>query len=445
MRLTTLAVANIKPARTRREIPDDRSPGLHLIVQPSGARSWALRFRRPDGRPAKLTLGKCDLSDTEVSDAPVLGGALTLRQARELAASIDRERARGIDVVEQRKTAKARRHAEAVDRAENNFTAAATLFVKDYRTKRQTRPRRWRDDAAVLGLYYPPGSDPGKIEPTIIKGSLADAWRSKPVADINDFALHTVIEDARKSHGPGRARRLHAALSVLFGWLKQRRRLITTNPMRELARPGTPASRERRLSDAEIVVFWKACDRIGPFGQIAKLLLLTGCRLREVSNMERAELEDSGTWTIPGARTKNHKALMMPLPPLALDIIAGMPPIESKYVFTISGDKPLTGFTKAKARLDREMAKIAGKPVEPWRLHDTRRTFASGLAALGVALPVVERLLNHISGSFGGVAGVYQRHEFATEKADALARWARHVEGLVSGQPDKVVKLRRQS
>ena len=87
------------------------------------------------------------------------------------------------------------------------------------------------------------------------------------------------------------------------------------------------------------------------------------------------------------------------------------------------------------------MAKVAGKPVEAWRLHDLRRTFASNLAALGVALPVIERLLNHVSGSFAGVAGVYQRYEFTTEKAEALARWAAHLQGLVSGKPDNVAKL----
>ena len=90
------------------------------------------------------------------------------------------------------------------------------------------------------------------------------------------------------------------------------------------------------------------------------------------------------------------------------------------------------------------MAKVATGSVPPWRLHDLRRSFASGLAALGVQLPVIERLLNHVSGSFGGVAGVYQRHEFAAEMTEALARWAQHVAGLVGDKPSNVATLSKR-
>ena len=118
----------------------------------------------------------------------------------------------------------------------------------------------------------------------------------------------------------------------------------------------------------------------------------------------------------------------MPLPRLALDVIASAPRVGDSYAFTVNGRKPLSNFSELKRELDAAMAKAAGKPVKPWRLHDLRRTFASNLAALGVALPVVERLLNHVSGSFAGVAEIYQRYEFAPEKAEALARWAAHLE-----------------
>ena len=87
---------------------------------------------------------------------------------------------------------------------------------------------------------------------------------------------------------------------------------------------------------------------------------------------------------------------------------------------------------------------MAGKPVVPWRLHDLRRTAASGMAALGVQLPVIEKILNHVSGSFGGIVGVYQRHEFAAEMTEALARWAVHVQGLVAEKPGNVVEIRRR-
>ena len=115
--------------------------------------------------------------------------------------------------------------------------------------------------------------------------------------------------------------------------------------------------------------------------------------------------------------------------------------VSDAYVFTVNGRKPLSNFSGLKRELDTEMAKVAGKPVKPWRLHDLRRTFASNLAALGVALPVVERLLNHVSGSFAVWPEIYQRHEFRDEKAEALLRWAVHLRGLVGGKPDNVAKL----
>src|SRR5271157_1606532 len=195
--LTTAAVAKYVPQRARREIPDAKAPGLFLIVQPSGVKSWALRFRRPDGRSAKLTLGRVDLSDRETSDEPVIGGALTLRQARELANKIDRERARGIDVIAEQKAAKERRRSERETRAANSFGAAAVEFFRDHRTKRGIRPRRWRDDARLLGLDWARDCDPAKIEPRIIAGGLAATWADKPVADIDGHDIHAVVDEAR--------------------------------------------------------------------------------------------------------------------------------------------------------------------------------------------------------------------------------------------------------
>lgn len=445
--LTTVAqIRNAKPAKDRQELPvSGGASGFRLVIQPSGTKSFAMRPRRPDGRTGKLTLGAVDLDRYETPDEPVLGGSLTLRQARQLCNAIDRERARGIDVVAKYRDAKAQKRIAAAERAALSFSACAREFFADYRTKRGERPRRWRDDAALLGLRYPVGSDPSdaQIEPEIIKGGLAKRWADMPIADIDSHLIHDAVDQARKRGGDNRARKLHVVMSALFSWLKREHR-VTANPVQGVWRPGPPASRERVLTDAEMKVFWKACGAISnPFGAMFQTLLLTGCRLREVSGMKRAELDDSGLWTIPGSRTKNHKTLVLPLPVFTRGIIDEVPVIEGRdgFVFTTVGTKPVSGFSKAKSALDGAMAKIGGKPVEAWRVHDLRRTVASGLAALGVSLPVVERLLNHISGSFGGVAGVYQRHEFSVEMADALQRWATHVEGIVSNKPSNVTPM----
>jgi len=440
--LTAASITKYKPHPTkRREIPDSKAQGLHLVIQPlpSGKKSFAIRLRRPDGRPAKMTLGPVDFSDKETIDDPVQGAPHTLGQARQRAAEIDRQRKRDVDVIEEEKVKKLRKQTATADREANSFAARVREFFTDYRTKRNIRPRRWRDDAGVLGLRYPPGSDPSITEPEIIKGGLAETWANKPVTEIDGYAVHTVVDGARKLGGSNRARKLHAALSVLFTWL-QRQRRVTINPARSVWRPGPPRPRDRVLTDSEIVTLWKACGTVGgPFGALFKTLLLTGCRLREVSGMQHAELAD-GIWNIPGSRTKNHKPLSLSLPQLARDVIASVPK-GSGLVFTTNGKTPVSGFSKVKRHLDAEMAKIAGKPITAWRVHDLRRTFASGLAALGIQLPVIERLLNHISGSFGGVQGIYQRYEFSDEMAEALQRWAVHIEVLVSDKPSNVAEL----
>src|ERR1700730_54630 len=449
--LTVAAILRYQPHATkRREIPDSKATGLYLVIQPkpSGRKSWAIRLRRPDGRPAKLTLGPCDLGDKETSDDPVQGGALTLGQARELAAQIDRQRARGADVIGDAKAKKERDQNAAANRAADSFGTCARQFFIEHRTSDKrggARPRRWREDTSMLGLKYPPRSDTATNKPPIITGGLADIWADKQITKIDGHDVHTVVDNIRRTGGNSRARKLHAALSVLFTFLQQRRR-VTINPAARVWRPGPPASRDRVLTDAELVTFWKACDRLGPpAGAMFKILLLTGARLREVAGMARAELGDDNVWCCPGARTKNNRALLLPLPKPALDIIASVPRVGDAYVFTLNGRKPTTNFSKLKLNLDAAMAEIAGEPVEDWRLHDLRRTFATGMAGLGVALPVVERLLNHISGSFGGVAGIYQRFAFADEKADALDRWARHLEGLTSGEASNVTPIRAQS
>src|SRR5262249_21364075 len=150
-------------------------------------------------------------------------------------------------------------------------------------------------------------------------------------------------------------------------------------------------------------------------------------------------------WTLPpalkkneDARTKNGERHKVPLTTQALAIIEAMPVIDKDYVFTVGGNCRLGSASHSKAKLDEIM-----QPKERWTLHDLRRTAATGLQRLGTRLEVTEATLNHKSGSFKGIVGVYQRHEYAAEKRDALSRWADHVDALVSGREAKVITLRR--
>jgi integrase len=170
--------------------------------------------------------------------------------------------------------------------------------------------------------------------------------------------------------------------------------------------------------------------------------------------MSRVELsEDGATWSIPAARTKNRRPHVVPLSPSARDLLAKVRPVEGNagLLFTTSGERPVSGFSKIKRRLDRAMLALARKErgkdasVPPWRLHDLRRTMVTGMNDLGVMPHVVEAAVNHVSGFRAGVAGVYNKSQYLPERKAALERWARHVQGLVSPDQGKVVDMRKHS
>ena len=147
--------------------------------------------------------------------------------------------------------------------------------------------------------------------------------------------------------------------------------------------------------------------------------------------MQWSELDlRARTWTIPKERTKNGKEHLVHLSPQALTIINGLQQIEGcPFLFSTTYDTPISGYGKAKLKLDSMMP-----DVPAWRVHDLRRTAASGMAALGFQPHVVERVLNHISGAQGGLVGVYQRHEYLEERKRAIEAWGSYLSQLVSGR-----------
>jgi integrase len=450
--LTDAAIERYKPRAKRRRIRDAKATSLFLIIEPSGRKSWQMRFRRPDGRPGKITLGPYG-HKVELKDNPEIGQPLSLKAAHQLSAEIHRRRALGVDVISDHKARKHRRRAEHAERVSTSFAACARQFMLEHRTKSGTPLRRWRDTARLLGLIYAPGSDL-KSEPEIARGGLTERWADKPVSDIDGHDVWTIIDEARRVGIPGRnsrnkglsearARALFATLSNFFGWL-QRHRLVSGNPCAGVHRPTVGTGRDRTLSENEIRWFWMAAgalDGDAPWGSLLRLLLLTGARRGEVAGMARGELGPDGVWRIPGARTKNHREHIVPLPPLARDLI---PHGEGRLVFSTTGSTPVSGWSRLKRRLDTDMLAIAGGEAIPsWRLHDLRRTFVTGMAELGIQPHVIELVVNHVSGARAGVAGVYNRSELMPERKAALERWAAHVERLVTGRSGNVVALRK--
>jgi integrase len=434
-RFTDLAIRKLKPNRNKRlELPDGEAHGLYVCVQPSGAKSFAMRFRRPDGRNARLVLGGFDPAKRTSHKEPQIGADLTLVEARMLAGRIHHERARGADVIADRKADKIKRRLQAAADKENSFAPLARQYFEHHARHKQ---RRWREAARYFGLDY----RESVAEPTVIPNGLCHRWADKVVGEIGPADIKVVMNEAITRSVPGlerlretpraeaTGRALHARLSAFFGWLVSDLK-IESNPCSKLKRPAPSKSRDRVLSDAELVAVWRACDELVPqYGALTRLLVLTGARLREIGYMRWFELSDDLTlWTLPAARAKNGRNHLVPLSSLAASIIAKVPRTSDEFVLSLGGNKAVESYWRLKRRLD-ALAPVA----EPWTLHDLRRTTASGLQRLGIKLEVTEAVLNHTSGSRGGIVGVYQRHDYADEKRVALERWAAHVEALVEG------------
>jgi integrase len=186
------------------------------------------------------------------------------------------------------------------------------------------------------------------------------------------------------------------------------------------------------LTDDELRKLWPAFEAMGyPFGHLFQMLLITGQRVSEVAGMRRDELalDPVPLWTLSSERTKAARQQVVPLPSLAVDLLRGLPELGT-HVFTTHGNKPVSGLSKAKARADT----LSG--VTGWRLHDLRRTMATGLARLGTAPHVVSEILNHAPA--GITRQVYDRYSYEREVGEALERWAAYLQGIIDGGAEVV-------
>ena len=283
-------------------------------------------------------------------------------------------------------------------------------------------------------------------------------------------ALDTLTRRGQRKDGDGTSRSKGGAIRgrtaaygrAAYAWATKRG-AVQVNPFANLPVAKSVTKRERVLSDRELAEVWQATgEASAPYGTLIRLLILTGQRRSEVAAMTWAELSDDlTTWTIPGARTKNGVTHAVPLSAPARDFLREIGPEASRrpaagLVFPGVAGTPFAGWSKSKRALDKAITKVrakvaadTGQPpaaLAPWNVHDLRRTVATGLQSLGVRLEVTEAVLNHISGSRGGIAGVYQRHDWAAEKRAALDSWAAHVLAAIKQKPpiDKVITLTRK-
>ena len=402
MRITKSSVDAAQPAEKDRLLWDDRLSGFGCKVTPKGSKIFVYQYRLGGrGSPVRrYTIGKY--------------GELTAEQARREAETLALKVAQGTDP----QRLKAEKVRVSVDLA---FSVYVDRFHTDYLTKAWLASER---DALVLLRRY-----------------AVPVLRNKPLTDITRKDITAVLAGARDKV---------ATASLLFATLRRMMRWavnqgdLERSPMEGMDAPAKAPSRDRVLSDDELRLVWRASFTLGyPFGQIIRLLIVTGARREEVTSLDWAELaQGDAIWTLPPNRSKNGVAARQPLSSLAvaeLDALAASRGAWPKdgLVFTTTGVTPSSGHSKAKARLDAEIARLAAEegvvPPAPWRVHDLRRTLATGLQRLGVRFEVTEAVLNHVSGSKGGVAGIYQRHDWADEKRAALQAWAEHVERLLTG------------
>lgn len=380
--LSDLAIRKIRSDPKRRtEIWDTRLPGFGVRVFPSGVKSFVLVYRHL-GRTRRMTLGRY----------PVTGLAEARAKALDALKLIDV----GTDPQADAETAG---HPERY-----TFEQAVRSFVKLH-CERHNRPVTARDTERILNNQF------------------VSRWAKRDIREITKTDILKVLDDTVEAGHPSAANHALSAIRKFFNWCVERG-MLASSPCFGVKKPAPNNERDRVLDIGEMAAVWNGADLVGyPFGPIVKLLMLTAQRRNEVSCIQRSQLDlKAKTWTLPAELTKNGRQHVLPLAPQTVTLLRALPHFTSDYVFPARGENPaFAHFSRGKVKLDA----LAG--VKNWTLHDLRRSVATHLAKLGVAPHVIERILNHVSGTFGGVAGVYNRFQYLDEMRRALAMWEAHL------------------
>jgi integrase len=255
------------------------------------------------------------------------------------------------------------------------------------------------------------------------------------LGEIDRRTVAVRLAEIEQASGPVARNRVRSSLSAFFAWAITEG-FIELNPVAGTAKAEESGTRERVLTQAELAEVWAALED-DQFGDIVRLLILTGQRREEIGSLRWSEVDfERGLIVLPPARTKNKRLHEVPLSPLARAIIRQQPR-RRDLVFGI-GKGGFSGWSDCKAGLDqrvlaaRREADHKAKPMPDWHLHDLRRTAATVMAdKLGVLPHIIEAILNHVSGHRAGVAGIYNRAKYEEEMRDALERWAVHVAAIV--------------
>lgn len=403
------------------------APGKRTIVFDAQVPGFGIRVTERSTEECKGSFvlvtrypGSRNPAPRRIGDYPVM----SLAEAREVAREWRRDLAKGIDPKE--KAAEAAREQRRL-RA-NTFGAAFASFAEDHL-------KTLRTGAAVEAS---------------VRNHVFPALESRPMREIRRSEIFALINRLKKEL-PIAANCVLAYLKKFFAWALENE-MVDDLPVASIKRPTAEKDRERErvLADWEIRALWRACGEMAAFGRAFRFMLATGQRRSEVGAATWAEIDrGEALWTLGKVRTKAKRLHDVPLSRIALSVIEDCPKIGD-FVFASGrsgvaregqdpGPVALSGWGKAKERLDELMLKHAGKDIEEWRLHDLRRTGATDMARLGVDRLVISKILNHAE---GGVTKRYDRYQYAAEKRAALDRWALHLQAIADGKEDgKVVQF----
>jgi integrase len=389
------------PDGKREEYFDAIVPGLALRITDRGHKSFALVARYPSHpkNPTRRALGDY--------------GAMTLEQARAKAREWLETIQKGIDP----KVQEARQRAAEQRRQVNSFAAVAAEYL----------------DRHAAGLKK---SAEAK---RIIEGEFVRRWGARPVTDIMPEEVAAAIRAIVKRGSPYQAHNALSYIRGLYNWAIGTHEFgVSSSPVERLkpkALIGEREARDRTLSDDELRSVWGAAGEMGyPYGAVFRLMILTGQREREIADMSWREVDfDKRLLTIPAARMKGDRAHEVPLAPLAIELLLSLPRWTKDFVFsTTAGAKPINGFSKAKARID----KLSG--VAGWVLHDIRRSMRTHLSALPVQDLVRELVIAHAR---PGLHKVYDLHAYQDEKRECLELWEHRLVSIVEPPPPNVAGL----
>lgn len=386
----------------QKELADELEPGLRLRLAAREAR-WSVLTKTVGEDRVRIPLGGWP--------------AVSLDEARRFARSIK-------TTYEQR--------------GEDPATFSVAQLLDRYRARRLSQLRK------------------GKVMGRALEAALAPV-KYREAARLTRREIAELIDDIA-DRAPIHANRVLAYMKAFFNWSVGRGYLEAT-PAAAIAKPSREVTRERTPSLKEIVEIWAAGGTLGyPFGPIVKLLILTAARREEVGALRVSELElpkgsDEGVWVLPASRSKNGRAIRTPLSPLARKVLEDalkLRPKGSDLVFTTTGQRPVSGWSRAKRRLDAAIAAARKRsrviaPMDPWRFHDLRRSFATHACdVLKVDPAVADRCLNHVGASTTStVARVYARSEMFEQRREALSGWAALIdEALAQRAPSKAQNAR---